>query len=525
MGQVLYRKYRSRSLDEIVGQEHVTTTLKNALKSGKISHAYLLTGPRGTGKTSIARILAHEINSLPYSEETHFDIIEIDAASNNGVEDVRALREKVQSAPTSAKYKVYIIDEVHMLSKAAFNALLKTLEEPPEHVVFILATTEVNKLPETIISRTQRYSFRPVPLEQVIEHLRHIATAEKIDVEDEALRLIAEHGEGSFRDSISLLDQASTLGDTVTMANVEQLLGRAPSALIDALLAKLSAHDAANLTVTLRELYDKGYEPAMISVQLGRRLRNQLGESNSQFSAADAMTLLHQLLAVPASHRPAQLLELTLLGYALVEPGVPLHPTKPAQVAVAPQPKVQAQPTEVQPSTDYVETQPAKSKTVVEAPSAEQEPFPSDADAPVGQDPSQTTATKPPEPEQAKPTEIAKEDSRLKINPDVDQLWHDVLQEIKQTHNTLYGIARMAKPVLIDDTLTLTTKFPFHQKRLSEAKNRDILTACVTKLRGSKTAVKCTVTETAESANTSKQVAKADVSAISNIFGGAELLD
>lgn len=163
MGQALYRKYRSKSLSEIVGQQHIISTLQNALKQGRISHAYLFTGPHGVGKTSIARILAHEVNQLPYSEDTpHIDIIEIDAASNRRIDEIRDLRDKVHIAPTSAKYKVYIIDEVHMLTKEAFNALLKTLEEPPAHVIFILATTEAHKLPETIISRTQQFNFRPI---------------------------------------------------------------------------------------------------------------------------------------------------------------------------------------------------------------------------------------------------------------------------------------------------------------------------------------------------------------------------
>src|SRR6266540_3491740 len=163
MGRALYRTYRSKKLAEIVGQEHITTALNHALEKGMISHAYLFTGPRGVGKTSIARILAHEINGLPYDDDqTHLDIIEIDAASNRRIDEIRDLRDKVHVAPSSAKYKVYIINEVHMLTKEALNALLKTLEEPPAHVVFILATTEAHKLPETIISRTQRYAFKPV---------------------------------------------------------------------------------------------------------------------------------------------------------------------------------------------------------------------------------------------------------------------------------------------------------------------------------------------------------------------------
>src|SRR3990167_3129129 len=193
MAKALYRKYRSKSLDEIVGQSHVTDILRRALAKGNIAHAYLLTGPRGVGKTSIARILAHEINGLPYSEEsTHLDIIEIDAASNNGVDDVRDLRDKVQIAPVSAAKKVYIIDEVHMLSKAAFNALLKTLEEPPEHIVFILATTALHKVPATIISRTQHFAFRSISNADLITQLRKIAKAEGLKVSDDALAAIAE---------------------------------------------------------------------------------------------------------------------------------------------------------------------------------------------------------------------------------------------------------------------------------------------------------------------------------------------
>ena len=177
MGQALYRKYRSKSLSEVIGQDHITQTLSRAIKNGRIAHAYLFTGPKGVGKTSIARILAHEINGLDYSEYSAkaIDIIEIDAASNRKLEETKSLIEKVYVSPISAKFKVYIIDEVHMLTPESFNALLKTLEEPPEHVVFIMATTEAHKLPPTFISRTQRYTFKPIDSQKIADHLAYIA--------------------------------------------------------------------------------------------------------------------------------------------------------------------------------------------------------------------------------------------------------------------------------------------------------------------------------------------------------------
>ncbi len=517
MGQVLYRKYRSKSLGEIVGQDHITSTLSNALKTGKVSHAYLLTGPRGTGKTSIARILAHEINGLPYSEDTHFDIIEIDAASNNGVEDVRELREKVQSSPSSAKYKVYIIDEVHMLTKQAFNALLKTLEEPPEHVVFILATTEAHKLPETIISRTQRYSFRPVPIEKVIEHLKSIAKSEKITISDDALRLIAEHGEGSFRDSISLLDQVSTYNDAVTAEHVEQLLGRPPTVLVDALLDAVAANDTAKVVQSLRALYDSGFEAATISVQLGKKLRADLLASSAAISPQKTIKMLQQLVAVPASPSPAQLLELALLSQTVLD-DQNQNEVKPKDVKNVSQ--VKSQTSAVTPTAQKVSAKTKPAAVTIPAQKEEPEPVtPSNVDT-------QDTVTPPEVPEIAPDTEtpVAAQGS-LPQTINADELWHLVLQDIKQSHNTLYGIARMAKPTLDGDTLILATKFAFHQKRLSETKNRDILSASISTHRGAKTVVTCVVSQSTDKETDPEQPAKPDIAAISNIFGGAELLD
>lgn len=314
MSQALYRKYRSTSFDELVGQEHVTDLLKAAIKGGTFSHAYLFTGQRGTGKTSAARILAYAINELPYDADAgHLDIIEIDAASNRRIDDIRDLREKVFIAPVSAKYKVYIIDEVHMLTGESFNALLKTIEEPPAHAVFILATTELHKVPATIISRTQRFHFRPVSVEKVVEHLKMIAKKEKIDIDDEALRLIAEHGGGSFRDSISLLDQLGSLEGKVTADTVESILGRARSAEVARIMQCIEEKNQAELHALLDTMLAQGTSPVTLSEQLVAAL---LRSGNSSVKTYE---LSEKLMAVPKAHFPQLLLLSTLLGFVADE--------------------------------------------------------------------------------------------------------------------------------------------------------------------------------------------------------------
>lgn len=477
MGQALYRKYRSRSLDEIIGQEHVTKTLQEAIKQGRISHAYLLTGPRGVGKTSIARILAHEINDLPYTDDnTHIDIIEIDAASNRRIDEIRELRDKVNIAPTSAKYKVYIIDEVHMLTKEAFNALLKTLEEPPAHVVFILATTDAHKLPETIVSRTQRFSFKPVAKAQVMAHLRTIADNEKLKVSDEALELLAEHGEGSFRDSISLFDQASNQTGKLEISDVQNLLGLPPANSIHELLELLSERSASNkIIIALDELYMQGFQAASIAKQLAKEIRQQIANGVLRLDQTKALQLLSNLIRVPASNDPERFLEICLLEFSRIDP--------------INQPTLKLKNEKAQP-------------TLV----------------------TKTEVIKPVEVVQKKPTTLGQPKKELD-----ETIWPEILTTLKQRHNTLYGIVRMAEPNFDGRTLRLSFSFAFHQKRSNENANKQRISDIVQDLTGQEVIVECILDAAAKPPKVSVPVDKAsdsgDLSTISNIFGEAELLE
>lgn len=287
----LYRKYRPQTFDEVVGQDHIVKTLVNQIKYDKISHAYLFTGSRGTGKTSIAKIFARAINCTNLKngspcgecevckslEGTNIDVLEIDAASNNGVDEIRDLREKVKYPPVVGRYKVYIIDEVHMLSISAFNALLKTLEEPPAQTVFILATTEVHKLPATILSRCLRFDFKLVSLEDLTNHLKNILTKEGVKFEDSAVNVIARAGEGSVRDTLSIADRCvSFAGDNLTYQKVIDVLGISERETLISMTNAILSRDVGSALTQLDSVLSSGKSPLVFSNDLISYFRDLL---------------------------------------------------------------------------------------------------------------------------------------------------------------------------------------------------------------------------------------------------------
>jgi DNA polymerase III subunit gamma/tau len=479
MGQALYREYRSKTFEDVIGQDHITKVLKNAIKSGKVSHAYLFTGPRGVGKTSVARILAREVNGLKYAEETiHLDIIEIDAASNRRIDEIRELRDKVHIAPTSVKYKVYIIDEVHMLTREAFNALLKTLEEPPAHCIFILATTEAHKVPETIVSRTQKHNFKPITQKNLTNRLGEIAKKESIDITEEALDLLAAQSGGSFRDSISMLDQLSSSGGKVDAQEVRLILGLPADTQVTKLLESVQAGDTQQIIKTLDELSEMSINPVEVAKSMNHIIRQNIVAGGSQDWQVG---LLKELLDVSGQGDLQSRLEIALLQVASSNNSP--TPIKNSGKAFAPVEPVSAAEVDVVQSTA----------------SAEEE-----------------IVIKSEEPAKAETFDMA--------------LWPQVVSKIKTEAASLYTALRLAEPSLDGDTLTLAFQFPLHQKKVNVAKAKDTLAKIIEEVSGAKLAINCVVekkhfSEPDRITNLSTDSDQPELQSISNIFGAAEVLE
>jgi DNA polymerase-3 subunit gamma/tau len=397
MSQSLYRKWRPIHWDQVIGQEHVVQTLRNAVSTERVAHAYLFSGPRGTGKTTTARILAKAVDCLendltkrPCNQCIHcqainqgrfLDLIEIDAASNTSVDDVRDLRDKINFSPNLGRYKVYIIDEVHMLSTAAFNALLKTLEEPPQHAIFILATTEVHKIPATVLSRCQRHEFRRIPVKEIVANLKTMAEKEKIQADLDALSLVARQATGSMRDAISLLDQLASAGDNITLQLAQDVLGTATSqAVIEVIDAMIKRQSGRGLEAIHRSL-DAGSDPRQFARQIVDYLRSLLlvamgnasqveatSEARSQMAQhAQAFTTSELLRVIQAFSQAATetrsswqpVLPLEMAFIEAITPTSTLAAVEPAPN----KPEPSATPPRVSPAEDMVKSQKASTQS------------------------------------------------------------------------------------------------------------------------------------------------------------------
>jgi DNA polymerase-3 subunit gamma/tau len=491
----LYRKYRSGNFAEVVGQDHVVKTLTAALASGRLRHAYLFTGPRGVGKTSVARLLARALNCTgepkPCNQcpncltaiNSSLDIIEMDAASNRSIDAVRDLREKVNLAPSQGRYKVYIIDEVHMLTTEAFNALLKTLEEPPAHAVFILATTEAHKLPETIVSRTQAFAFKPITATDIASHLAKIAVNEKIDITPEALEIIATAARGGFRDAISLLDQLAGSGAaTITAELTRDLLGYSASEEVASLSRALATRDPAAALQVMARLEASGAQAGMIALQLAGQWRNVLLVSCGAASAQDEV--VRELAAVVSAERSAEIVA------SLVE------------IARSGWPQLALEATLV------------RLTVVTGAPMAIAAPVPAAA----------RPAT-PPAPQAAPVAVSAPETLASDATGSEQLLWPKVLVIIKGQNNSLAALLQMYPVEFATNEITIKPRFNFHRDLFLKAANRTAIENASAKVYGRQMKV---MARTEESGKTPRR-AKADpsaelVSSALEILGG-EIVD
>lgn len=492
----LYRKYRPQKFVDVIGEDHVRDTLLSAISEDKIGHSYLFAGPRGVGKTTVARLLAKAVNCQKRSEldkekngepcgECEFckgivagknlDIVEIDAASNRGIDEIRELREKIKFSPSSGKYKVFIIDEVHMLTLPAFNALLKTLEEPPAHAIFILATTEAHKVPATILSRVQRFDFHRISKSDIISNLKLIAKSEKLEVDDEALEVIAVAAEGSHRDSISLLEQVCSLSKKITLSDVRSILGLAKSEEIVAVIEQIATGDSKAAIKTVNGLVSEGVDSQQINKEITEVLRQLLlvsisgGEIDFEVTE-ERMAKLSSLAKQFSAEAVNQILEIFINASQLLkETSIRSLPVEMAIVEAC-----------------DLKNQKSKIKDQPVSPPASR----------GGNDNVKFKIEKPVVPEKI----IKKEKSEaeeVEENPTKNldlESWKKILEKIKAENHSLNALLRDAKPEGIsDDLLLISVKFKFHHDKISEAANCQVIEKAAEEILGQKIRVKCQI--------------------------------
>jgi DNA polymerase-3 subunit gamma/tau len=486
----LYRKWRSQTFDEIIGQPAIVQTLKNAIKNDRLAHAYLFSGPRGTGKTSTARILAKSLNCekgptpnpcgkcqgcIKIKDGHSVNVIEIDAASNRGIDEIRELRERVRYAPVEGRYKVYIIDEVHMLTPEAFNALLKTLEEPPSHTIFVLATTELHKVPLTIASRCQRLDFGRIKVKEIEDHLQKVARDEGFEIDEKALNLIARVGEGSMRDSISLLDQlVSFSGHKISYDNVVMLLGTADEELLLAFGEAVAVNNPAKVLELVRSGVEEGRSTLQVTRDLVSHFRNLL---HIKVGSGEVLELTSDYLAKLNKQAQAfslQKIREVIRALSRAELDMKWHPHARLVLEVA--------------LLELLENIPEDSVTV--------------------------TVTKP----VSKPV-VRVMDEKRKTNDDtgipavteqrivqsngkIDKIkthWNDVLESVKKKSIFGYVSLHEGEPAEINGKGKLVISFrrgyAFHKERLEEVKNKQAVEEAVREITGEKILIECIVTD------------------------------
>ena len=481
MTQALYRKWRPRTFEEVVGQDHIIRTLRNALASGRIHHAYLFTGPRGTGKTTTARLLAKAINCLApeterpcnrceicqaINEGRLLDLIEIDAASHTGVDDIRELRDRIGFRPSQARYKVYVIDEVHMLSTSAFNALLKTLEEPPPYAIFVLATTEPHKIPATVLSRCQRFDFRRIPLDILIANLERIAQAEGITADRDALTLIAHHATGSMRDAESLLDQLSSYGDgSVTLETIRDALGTGTEETVFQVADALIRGDLAQGLTLINQAVEQGASPRQFARQIVEHLRTLL------LLRLEAAVALPPVAAdrLPDLKAQAEAVTVQALGRALSifsqaaaasrggwQPQLPLEMAFIEAVA----PPEQAAPTPTTPASAAPPTRPRPTGL------RERQPPYATGDTPA-----------------PFPAELTAEV--------LERRWPDFIAALKSRSATLPGLLTCRPAAVEGDSVVLAFENEFLRGKVEEEKNKRVVEETLRELTGRPYRIRC----------------------------------
>ncbi len=520
MAETLYRKYRPKNFSEVIGQKHIVKTLTNSILKNRIGQAYLFTGPRGTGKTSIARILAKTVNcedpkkaltceKCPTCKILNtgksLDIIEIDAASNTGVDNIRELRETVALQPTNLKYKVYIIDEVHMLSTGAFNALLKTLEEPPKHVIFILATTEIHKVPETIISRCQRFDFTRLPLQNIIEKLALIAKEEKIKIDQDSLEMIALAAEGGMRDAESLLSQVISLEDkNITLKEVEEILGTTDRKFAYEIVDALIENDATLAIQKINSLIDGGYDLSVFNKSLINYLRQLMllktnpdlkkhftyemtEEQIKKMSAQTEKTEMAKIL-----HMIDLLLDVQGKLASFMLPQLPLEMAFIKATGVIPVSNQRA----IQQPTQLPKQSPPKSRPEKTSETAQQ----------LSEEESETPKSNP-----AQSIELF----------DIRNMWPKLLVDIKPFNHSLSALLSNCQAVEVNgNEITLATPYAFYKDRLENPANKLTIEDVFGKILGLKIRLKTIIDK---EVFPQKNPVQADVSEASH--GTASLLD